>query len=118
MIAIIISCLGLFGLAAFMTERRTKEIGIRKTNGATTSHIIRLLSFDFTKWVLLANIIAWPLIWFAMRKWRENFAYRVEIPLWIYGFAGIIAFLIALGTVGFHSIRASMQNPGMSLRSE
>jgi len=117
-IAIFISCLGLFGLASFMAERRTKEIGVRKTNGATTSHILKLLSLDFTKWVLLANIIAWPITWFAMNKWLESFAYRVDIPIWIFGVAGILAFLIALATVSFHAIRASRQNPGMSLRYE
>ena len=117
-IAIIISCLGLFGLASFMAERRTKEIGIRKTNGATTRNILGLLSLDFTKWVLLANIIAWPATWFAMRKWLESFAYRVEIPIWIFVVAGILAFLIAMATVSFHAIRASRQNPGMSLRYE
>ncbi len=117
-IAIIISCLGLFGLASFMAERKTKEIGIRKTNGATTSNILRLLSLDFTKWVLLANIIAWPLTWFAMKKWLETFAYRVEIPIWIFLVAGFLAFLIALATVSFHALRASKQNPSMSLRYE
>jgi putative ABC transport system permease protein len=117
-IAIFISCLGLFGLASFMAERRTKEIGIRKTNGATTGNILRLLSLDFTKWVLLANIIAWPVTWYAMKKWLESFAYRVEIPFWIFLAGGVTAFVIALATVGFHAIRASRQNPGMSLRYE
>ena len=117
-IAILISCLGLFGLASFMAERKTKEIGIRKTNGATTSQILRLLSLDFTKWVLLANIIAWPLTWFAMKKWLETFAYRMEIPIWIFFMAGFLAFLIAMTTVSFHAIKASRQNPSMSLRYE
>ena len=117
-IAIFISCLGLFGLASFMADRRTKEIGIRKTNGASTSHILGLLSLDFTKWVLLANIIAWPLIWLAMRRWLEGFAYRVDIPLWIFPMAGIIAFIIAIATVSYHALRASRQNPSMSLRYE
>jgi putative ABC transport system permease protein len=117
-ITIFISCLGLFGLASFMAARRTKEIGIRKTNGATTSNILALLSLDFTKWVLLANIIAWPLTWFAMKKWLESFAYRVEIPVWIFFVAGILAFLIAMATVSFHAFRASRQNPVMSLRYE
>jgi putative ABC transport system permease protein len=117
-IAIFISCLGLFGLASFMADRRTKEIGIRKTNGATTSNILRLLSLDFTKWVLLANIIAWPLTWLAMNKWLEGFAYRVDIPLWIFLAAGIIAFMIAILTVSYHALRASRQNPSMSLRYE
>jgi len=117
-IAIFISCLGLFGLASFMADRRTKEIGIRKTNGASTSHILRLLSIDFTKWVLLANVIAWPLTWLAMKKWLESFAYRVDISLWIFLAAGIIAFVIAILTVSYHALRASSQNPSMSLRYE
>ncbi len=117
-IAIFISCLGLFGLASFMAERRTKEIGIRKTNGATTRNILGLLSLDFTKWVLLANLIAWPLTWWAMKKWLESFAYRTNIPIWVFAVAGILAFVIALATVSFHAIRASRQNPGMSLRYE
>ena len=117
-IAIFISCLGLFGLASFMAERRTKEIGIRKTNGASTSNILRRLSLDFTKWVLLANIIAWPLTWWAMKKWLESFAYRIDIPYWVFVVAGILAFMIALVTVSFHAIRASRQNPSMSLRYE
>lgn len=117
-IAIIVSCLGLFGLASFMAERRTKEIGIRKTNGATTGNILSLLSLDFTKWVLLANLIAWPLTWWAMKKWLESFVYRIEIPYWVFLVAGIIAFIIALLTVSFHAIKASRLNPSMSLRYE
>ncbi|MCK4749569.1 MAG: FtsX-like permease family protein, partial [Bacteroidales bacterium] len=118
MIAFFISCLGLFGLASFMAERRTKEIGIRKTNGATTRNILGILSLDFTKWVLLANVIAWPLTWWAMKKWLESFAYRIDIPYWVFVVAGILAFIIALATVSFHAIRASRQNPSMSLRYE
>ncbi len=118
LIAIFISCLGLFGLASFMAERRTKEIGIRKTNGATTRNILGILSIDFTKWVLLANIIAWPLTWWAMKKWLESFAYRIDIPYWTFVFAGVLAFIIALATVSFHAVRASKQNPGISLRYE
>jgi putative ABC transport system permease protein len=101
-----------------MAERRTKEIGIRKTNGASTGNILGLLSIDFTKWVLMANIIAWPVSWWAMKKWLENFAYRVEIPHWVFLVAGILAFMIALATVSFHAVRASRQNPGISLRYE
>ena len=117
-LAIFISCLGLFGLASFMAERRTKEMGIRKTNGASTANILGLLSVDFTKWVLLANLIAWPLCWWAMKKWLESFAYRIEIPYWVFFLAGLLALIIALATVSFHAIRASRQNPGMSLRYE
>ncbi|MEZ5069618.1 MAG: ABC transporter permease [Bacteroidales bacterium] len=117
-IAIFISCLGLFGLASFMAERRTKEIGIRKANGATTAHILRIVSVDFTKWVLLSNLLAWPLGWFLLHKWLQNFAYRVDIPWILFVVAGLLAFAIALLTVSFHAIRASRQNPGLSLRYE
>lgn len=117
-IAIIISCLGLFGLSSFIAERRTKEIGIRKTSGATTIQILSLLSLDFIRWILLANVLAWPLIWFTMRKWLDSFAYRVEVPVWIFGLASVIALIIALLTVSYHAIRASLQNPGISLRYE
>ena len=117
-IAIFISCLGLFGLASFMAERRTKEIGIRKTNGATTWNILGILSIDFTKWVLLANLIAWPLTWWTMKKWLESFAYSTSIPMWIFTAAGVLAFVIAICTVSFHAIRASRLNPSMSLRYE
>ncbi len=118
LIAIFISCLGLFGMASFMAARRTKEIGIRKANGASTSSILRLLSLDFTKWVLLANVIAWPLIWFALKKWLESFAYRVDLQLWIFAVAGFVTFVIALATISFHAIQASRQNPGLLFRYE
>jgi putative ABC transport system permease protein len=118
LIAIFISCLGLFGMASFMAARRTKEIGIRKANGASTSSILRLLSLDFTKWVLLANVIAWPLIWFALKNWLESFAYRVDLQLWIFAVAGFLTFVIALATISFHAIHASRQNPGLLFRYE
>jgi putative ABC transport system permease protein len=117
-IAIFISCLGLFGLASFMAERRTKEIGIRKANGASTGNILRILSIDFTRWVVIANLVAWPVSWLAIRRWLETFAYRVDIAYWIFIAAGILAFIIALATVSFHAIRASRMNPGFSLRYE
>ncbi|MGW8317455.1 MAG: ABC transporter permease [Bacteroidales bacterium] len=117
-ISIFISCLGLFGLASFMAERRTKEIGIRKTNGASTESILRLLAMDFTRWVLLANLLAWPATWLAMKHWLNSFAYRVDMSWWMFLIAGILAFLIALATVGFHAIRAARMNPGLSLRYE
>jgi putative ABC transport system permease protein len=118
LMTIFISCLGLFGLSSFIAARRTKEIGIRKANGASTSSILRLLSLDFTRWVLLANVIAWPLIWVALKKWLESFAYRVDLQLWIFAVAGLMTFVIALATVSFHAFRASRQNPGKSLRYE
>jgi len=117
-LAILIACLGLLGLAAFTTERRTKEIGIRKIMGATLSNIISLLTKEFTKWVLLANFIAWPIAWYAMNKWLQNFAYRTELSWWIFGLAGIIAFGIAIFTLCFTTIRTAMANPVESLHYE
>jgi hypothetical protein len=117
-ITIIISCLGLFGLASFMSERRTKEIGIRKTFGASNTHIVNILSVDFIKWVLFANILAWPFAWYAMRKWLESFEYRVEITVWIFGLAGVSAILIAMATVSFHAIKACLMNPSIALKYE
>jgi len=117
-IAIFISCLGIFGLASFTAERRTKEIGIRKTLGAPVSSIVVLLSKDFSRWVLLANIIAWPLGWYAMHKWLENFAYRVDLSLFLFVFAGVLSFITAALPIGFHSIKAATANPVDTLRYE
>lgn len=117
-IAILISCLGIFGLASFTAERRTKEIGIRKTLGASVSSIVVLLSKDFSRWVLLANIIAWPLGWYAMHKWLENFAYRIDLSLVLFLFAGVLSFITAALPIGFHSIKAATTNPVNTLRYE
>ncbi|MBC7921324.1 MAG: ABC transporter permease [Ferruginibacter sp.] len=116
--AIVISCLGLFGLAAFTAERRTKEIGIRKVLGAGVSDIVALLSGDFLKLVLIANLIAWPLAYYAMRRWLEGFTYRIDMGWWIFGLAGVSAVLIALLTVGYQAIKAAVANPVESLRTE
>ena len=117
-LAIFISCLGLFGLASQMTEMRTKEIGIRKVFGASVSGITLLLSKDFMKWVVVANVIAWPTAYFAMNKWLQNFAYRTSIGIEIFILSGILAFVIALITVSFQSIRAAVADPVNSLRYE
>jgi len=117
-LAIFISCLGLFGLASFTSEQRTKEIGIRKALGASVSGIILMLSKEFTKWVLAANVIAWPLAYFAMRQWLQNFAYRTEIGFSTFILAGVLAFVIALLTVGYQAIRAARANPVEALRYE
>ncbi|MFL5741288.1 MAG: ABC transporter permease [Flavisolibacter sp.] len=117
-LAILISCLGLFGLAAYTAERRTKEIGIRKVLGASVKGITALLSSDFIRLVLLSFIIAFPLAWWAMHKWLEDFAYRITINPAVFFFAGIIALLIALLTIIFQSIRAAVANPASSLRTE
>jgi putative ABC transport system permease protein len=117
-IAILISCLGLFGLASFTTEQRTKEIGIRKVLGASVANILLLLSREFTKWVLLANIIAWPVAYYAMWKWLQGFAYRIDLEFWIFLLSGIMALFIALLTVVSKSLKAAITNPVNALRYE
>lgn len=117
-LSIFISSMGLFGLALFSMRGRTKEIGIRKTLGASTPRILMLLVKDFTKWVLIANIIAWPIAFIAVNKWLQNFAYRIEINFWLFLLGGFIAFLIAITTVSFQSIKAATANPVDSLRNE
>jgi putative ABC transport system permease protein len=117
-IAIVISCLGLFGLATFTAEQRTKEIGVRKVLGASVTNITALLSKDFLKLVLVGNLIAWPIAWYIMHKWLENFAYQINISLWVFLVAGVLALLIALLTVSYQSIKAALANPIKSLRSE
>ena len=118
LLAIIISCLGLFGLASYSAEIRVKEIGIRKVLGASVQNVVSLLSRDFIKLVLIANLIAWPLAWLALNKWLQDFAYRININWWIFIAAGISAVLIALLTVSFQAIKAAIANPIKSLRSE
>ncbi|HXL57399.1 MAG TPA: FtsX-like permease family protein, partial [Chitinophagaceae bacterium] len=117
-LAIIISCLGLFGLAAYTAERRTKEIGIRKVLGASVSGIAALLSKDFIKLVLIASVIAFPVAWWAMHSWLQNYQYRIEISWWIFIIAGAAALLIALITISFQAIRAAVANPVKNLRTE
>ena len=117
-LAIFIACLGLFAFAAFTVEQRTKEIGIRKVLGASVSSVTALLSRDFVQLVLLANLIAWPIAWFAMNKWLQNFAYRIEISWWVFLLAGGLALVIALLTVSVQAIRAALANPVESLRYE
>jgi putative ABC transport system permease protein len=117
-IAIFIACLGLFGLSAFAISQRIKEIGIRKVLGASVSTIVALLSKDFLKLVLLAAIIAFPVAWFAMDSWLQDFAYRIDVPWWIFIIAGIIAAIIAFVTISFQAIKAAIANPVKSLRSE
>jgi len=116
-VAIFISCMGLFGLAAFVAQQRTKEIGIRKVLGATVTDIVSMLSRDFVRLVVIAIVIASPVAWYFMHRWLQDFAYRVTISWWIYGIAGMGAILIALLTVSAQAIRAAMVNPVESLRS-
>ncbi len=117
-LTILIACLGLFGLAAFMAEQRTKEIGVRKVLGASVQHIVSLLTRDFLKLVGIAAIIAFPLAWYAMHKWLENFAFKITPGWWIFLLAGFLAALIALLTVGGQALKSAITNPIKSLRSE
>lgn len=117
-IAIVIACLGLYGLAAFSAERRIKEIGIRKVMGATIGSIVTLLSKDFLKLVLIGFVIAVPIAWYAMNEWLADFAYRIEIGPWVFVMAGVAAMLVALFTVSWQSVAAASANPVESLRSE
>jgi len=105
-------------LAAFTAERRTKEIGIRKALGSSVSGIVFLLSKEFTKWVLIANIIAWPVAYYFMNNWLKDFAYRINMNFWIFIISGVLALLIALLTVSIHAVRAATANPVKSLRYE
>jgi putative ABC transport system permease protein len=117
-IAIFISCMGLFGLVAFTTRQRTKEIGIRKVLGASVTQIVNLLSKDFLRLVILGIVIASPIAYWAMNKWLQDFAYRINIEWWIFALAGIVAVVIALLTVSYQSIKAALANPVKSLRTE
>jgi putative ABC transport system permease protein len=117
-ITVFVACLGLFGLAAFTAERRTKEIGVRKVLGASAGNIVALLSRDFLKPVAVAIALASPVAWYAMHKWLEDFAYRTAIGWWVFVVAGLAAVAIALLTVSYQSIKAALTNPVDSLRSE
>jgi len=113
-----LACLGLFALAAYATVQRTKEIGIRKILGANISNIVTLVSKEFLLLVAIAIVIASPLAWWASHQWLQDFAYRINIQLWIFIGAGVCAVLIALATVSFHAIKAALANPVKSLRTE
>jgi len=117
-LAILIACLGLLGLASYAAERRTKEIGIRKVLGASVASVVSLLSKQFTKLVLMANFIAWPIAYFAINAWLQNFAYRIDIGWWMFALAGGMALLIALTTVSTQAIKAALTNPVEALRYE
>jgi len=118
LLAIFISCLGLLGLVALDVTQRTKEVGIRKVLGATVANVVALLSKDFVKLVLLSNVIAWPVAWWAMNKWLQNFAYRIGLSWWVFALAGGLALVIALLTVSTQAIKAALANPVESLRYE
>jgi putative ABC transport system permease protein len=118
LLAIVISCLGLFGMASFMAQQRTKEIGIRKVLGASVSRIIFLLTGEFAKWVLIANVIAWPVAFYAMRSWLNDYPYRIKIGVVIFVISGLAALAIALMTVIYQAVRAAVANPADSLKYE
>ena len=117
-IAVFVACIGLFGLVSFVADRRVKEIGIRKALGATVMNIVRMLSREFLLLVFFANIIAWPIAFFIMKKWLQNFAYRTDFGLWIFVLSGLTALAIALLTVSYQSVKAARANPVDSIRYE
>ena len=117
-LAISIACLGLFGLSAFITERRMKEVSVRKVLGASIMRIVFLLTGQFLKWVIIANLIAWPIAWFLMSHWLNDFVYRITIGWWIFLAAGIITLFIAQVTVITQTVRAAITNPAHTLKFE
>jgi len=117
-LGVIISCLGLFGLASFTAERKIKEIGIRKVLGASVSEIVLLLSKETVKWVIIANLIAWPLVYVVMNLWLSNFAYRINVNVGILVGSSFLALAIALLTVSYQSIKAACANPADALKHE
>jgi putative ABC transport system permease protein len=117
-LSILLACLGLFGLVSLSAEQRTKEIGIRKVLGASISSVVKLLSKEFLILVCISNIVSWPIAYYFMNKWLEDFAYRIEIRWWMFALAGGIALLIALATVSFQAIKAATANTVESLRYE
>jgi len=118
LLAILVGCLGLFGLATYTAEKRMKEIGVRKVMGATVPSLVRLLCKDLVKLVLVAFVIACPLAYWGFGKWLENFTYRIDLQWWMFGMRGLMAVVIAICTVSTQAIRAAIANPIHSLRSE
>ena len=118
LIAIFIACLGLFGLTSFIAEQKTREIGIRKVLGASVSKIIVMLSKEFIRWIILSAVIAFPVSWYAMDRWLQNFAYRTNLGFEVFTASIVIAFLIAQLTVSYHSIKAATADPVDSLKYE
>ncbi len=116
--AVFIACLGLFGLASFTSEQRTKEIGVRKVLGASVSNIVVLLSKEFSKWVLVASLVAWPVAYYIVSQWLQSFAYRISIGFWIFLLSTVLALFVAMATVGFKAVKAAIANPVDALRYE
>jgi putative ABC transport system permease protein len=118
LLAISIACLGLFGLVTFTAEQRVKEIGIRKTLGASVASIVQLLSVDLMRLVVIAMLVACPIAWLAMDKWLQEFAYKIDINWWVFFLAGGAAALVALATISIQSIKAALANSVKSLKGE
>ncbi|RDV15987.1 hypothetical protein DXT99_06325 [Pontibacter diazotrophicus] len=117
-LTIFIACMGLFGLASFMAEQRTREIGIRKVLGSSISQIVVLLTKDFALLVLLSILLACPIAWYGMQQWLQDFAYRTPINIWIFVLSGLVALALAICTVSFKAARAAMSDPVLALRTE
>jgi len=117
-LVLLISAIGLLGLSAFMTAKRTRETGVRRVMGASQGQILSLFLLEFTKWVLISNVIAWPIAWYIMKRWLENFEYRTDFPFWTFGVSLLVSIVIAILTVSWQSIRASRMNPANSIRVE
>ena len=117
-LAIFIGCLGLFGLASFMAQQKSKEIGIRKVHGASVGNIVTLLTRQFTYWVLLANLIAWPLAFYFLDNWLATFYYRIDMPYWVFFASGLLALILAILTVGYRAFRSATSNPLESIKYE
>jgi putative ABC transport system permease protein len=118
LLSIIISSMGIFAMSMYFIQQQVKEIGIRKVNGARVWEVVTMLNMDFVRWVAISFVIAGPVAWFAMSRWLENFAYRIELNWWVFGLAGLIALGIALITVSWQSWRAAIRNPVEALRYE
>ena len=117
-LAIFIACIGLYGLTAFMLERKIKDIGIHKVLGANVVKIVFMLSKKYLLWIAISNVIAFPVVYYFMNKWLRDFAYRIEISWWVFVVSGIIALLIALATVSIQAVKAAIANPVEALRYE
>jgi len=118
LVAIFISCLGLFGLAAFNAEQRRKEISIRKVLGAGIPSIVQLQSKEFFRLVIISFVLATPIAWWILHKWLQNFAYQIKLSWWMFGAAGLLAIVITLGTISYQAVRTAIANPLKGLRSE
>lgn len=117
-IAILLSCLGLYGLASFMAVQRIKEVGIRKVLGATTGNIVSLFTKEFIVLIAIAFVIATPVAWYYMHQWLQDYAYRINMSWWLFAAGGLVAIIIALATISFQAIKAALANPVNSLRTE